>query len=633
MTQVQQLQEAISKGKAKWLQDFLAENLPFLDLPSTDYHSWFNDFIRTLESRKLSKPSQQKNYLTDVRNAIKVLDPSHPALEVIKFSRETWVEINEADRDRIADRKTKLINNPDAIVDQATELISGSNWSDIAAGLAVLTGRRCGEIIKTAQFQYKTKYSVTFQGALKRRNEKRELIFEIPVLTEADLVLKAIKTLRLQLGDEVKTLSINQINQRYEERVAKKCERHFSALVPGRDDKDNLYSHLFRAVYATIASFWYCPPSIPEMEYRAAIQGHYKLLNEKDNKLRRSLAASRHYFDYKISDGSGNIDGRLGIKLGLPGVKIIEQFQPTDNQVKSQSKLTMNEQSNSVNEAVVSLQLSLSRLEAISKILNLSQTETINTLADWAEAGASLAQYLGIEQPTPEALTTYVKELDQNYTNLSNNPQPIPSEPISSPQSGSNSQGDQQQILNTVSSLSNSVELLTKALIEGKSYAQEPSLNHSHHPIASNSFPTTASNAAKSNPQTNSNNLDKQDNQQKTRRTSSDTRQRDSPEVMAEDVNRAIDAILEFNDAPNRPHRQKFRLSIKPVADLSGRATNSVSKILKERAEEIEEHHQKHKMSSYHNKSRRDENGNDYPPIESEPEINYQKITEIAPAD
>ncbi|MGB5635684.1 MAG: hypothetical protein WBM86_23305 [Waterburya sp.] len=187
--------------------------------------------------------------------------------------------------------------------------------------------------------------------------------------------------------------------------------------------------------------------------------------------------------------------------------------------------------------------------------------------------------------------------------------------------------------MNTVSSLSNSVELLTKALIEGKSYAQEPSLNHSHHPIASNSFPTTASNAAKSNPQTNSNNLDKQDNQQKTRRTSSDTRQRDSPEVMAEDVNRAIDAILEFNDAPNRPHRQKFRLSIKPVADLSGRATNSVSKILKERAEEIEEHHQKHKMSSYHNKSRRDENGNDYPPIESEPEINYQKITEIAPAD
>ncbi|MEY4517614.1 MAG: hypothetical protein RLZZ499_213, partial [Cyanobacteriota bacterium] len=49
-----------------------------------------------------------------------------------------------------------------------------------------------------------------------------------------------------------------------------------------------------------------------------------------------------------------------------------------------------------------------------------------------------------------------------------------------------------------------------------------------------------------------------------------------------------------------------------------------------ERSEDIEAHHQRHQISAYHNKSRKDEYGNFYPSIKSEPEINYQKYTEIA---
>jgi hypothetical protein len=280
-TKIQLIKQAIFQSKTQWLREYLSENLPALNLPHANYQAWFDDFIQTLESRGLSQPSQQKNRITDVRNSIKVFDQNHPALDVIKLSHETWVEINEADRDRIAERFTKFIDNPDAIVNTAIELIKTNNWSDIAAGLAVLTGRRCGEIIKTAQFEYKSKYSVTFTGALKRRNEAKELEFEIPTLCQADLIIKAIDCLRLQLGDEVRSLSIRQINQRYEERVANKCDRHFSDLVPPREGKDNLYSHLFRAVYATIACYWYCPPTVPEMEFRAAIQGHYQLLKKK----------------------------------------------------------------------------------------------------------------------------------------------------------------------------------------------------------------------------------------------------------------------------------------------------------------------------------------------------------------
>jgi hypothetical protein len=624
------LQSAITRGKTKWLQDFLAENLPSLFLTSTNYQTWLDDFLHTLESKQLIKPSQQKNYLTDVRNAIKVIDPDHPALQVIKFSRETWVEINQADRDRIAERSTKLIDHPDAIVSQAIELVKTNNWSDIAAGLAVLTGRRCGEIIQTAQFESKTKYSVTFRGALKRKDEAVELVFEIPVLCQADLIIESIERLRLQLGDEVKTLSINQVNQRYEERVAQKCDRHFSTLVPKRDGKDNLYSHLFRAIYATIACYWYCPPTVPEMEYRAAIQGHYQLLKEKDDQLRRSLAASRHYFDYKIADGSGNIDGRLGIKLGQPGVQVIAQFRDFKQKIRNtkeskvkiqQHQQIMQEQSNSVPEGVVSLQLSFSfsKLEKFSQVLNLSSTETVNTLIDWAEAAINSAQYLEIENPTPATFTSKIKSIDQDYQTLINK-SPEPSfEFVSKAQSGS-SPVDQHRIMNTICSLS---EYLSQTLIQEQATNPELSINPVH-----DLAKLARLNTSQSQDVITSNNLDQSNQDQKAQAIHTKKRQRDTPEIMVQDINRAIDALIEFNNAPNRPHRQKIRISIKPIVDLTGRATNSISKVLKDRSEEINRHHEQHQIDSYHNKSRRDETSKDYPNVESEPDINYQKLTE-----
>ena len=63
-----------------------------------------------------------------------------------------------------------------------------------------------------------------------------------------------------------------------------------------------------------------------DIEFMAAIQGHYQVLDEQNPELKRSLVSSRHYNDYKIGDGKGNIDGRQGIKLSAPGVSVIEIF-------------------------------------------------------------------------------------------------------------------------------------------------------------------------------------------------------------------------------------------------------------------------------------------------------------------
>ena len=94
-----QLQKAAKKGRTVWLQNLLLERLSELNRHDADYHDWFDSLIQFMEDRGLVEPTQQKDYLSDVRNAIKVLDPNHPALEVVDFDKETWTEINNRSSD------------------------------------------------------------------------------------------------------------------------------------------------------------------------------------------------------------------------------------------------------------------------------------------------------------------------------------------------------------------------------------------------------------------------------------------------------------------------------------------------------------------------------------------------------
>lgn len=222
---------------------------------------------------------------------------------------------------------------PDAIVATAVRLLESAEWAEIAAGLAVVTGRRISELLATATFEPKNRWSVIFTGAVKRGTEQG-LAFEIPTLTTAQRVCTALSKLRRELPD-THEMPIRKINQTYEPAVARACQRHFEDLIPTRDGKENLYTHMFRAVYATIAVFWYCSPSVNDVEFRAAVQGHFQILDEKNPELRRSLAASRHYADYEIADNViAQYNGkRKGIKLGLGGVEVLEMFKESEAKV------------------------------------------------------------------------------------------------------------------------------------------------------------------------------------------------------------------------------------------------------------------------------------------------------------
>lgn len=323
----------------EWLNAYLSAHLPELeDVTATPEgrakaRRWFDALIACFESRQLKTSRQQKNYLSQVRNAIRrTFGEHHPALEVVRFDEATWLKINAPAHDRVETRNlnTRFLRDPDAIVARAEALLSNkrSTWADLAVGLGVATGRRVSELLgASTRLELQTAYSVRFTGQLKRRQDGsgEPFTFEIPTLVRASTVIKAWKGLRVTLGSEA--LSPRDLNQRFGRQCREAANRHFSRLIPAREGKDDLYMHLFRAIYATLAVYYYCPPRINPTLYKAEIQGHRMIVDADDPKERRSYAASRHYDDYAIADAHGNRDGRQGLRLGLPGVEILEVFR------------------------------------------------------------------------------------------------------------------------------------------------------------------------------------------------------------------------------------------------------------------------------------------------------------------
>lgn len=396
--------------------------------------------------RGLTGLNQQRTLMTDTRNAVKAINPHHISLESMNFTTQQWREMNTPTSDAVENRNEnqKLIKNPDAIVAKAIELLSSNDWAEVAAGIVVCTGRRSSEVLATASFEFKTNYSVLFKGQLKRKGEDITLQFEIPTLAQSQKVIDALAFLRREVN--CSGLTNRQVNQKYGNAVVKACDHQFSNLIPQREGKDNLYTHLFRCIYARIAVLYYCPVRVADIVYMAAIQGHYQILEAPDAELRRSYASTRNYFDYKINDGKGNIDGRQGIKLEQPDVEVIEVFKQPIQQIevrqlesginvlapivqsrqsKTQTDKTDTDRTDSQEiispEVEVAPQEKQTRLRAWrsdrarigelgSRLNTPNQQTTISVALDLAEATFELASLLEVP-PEPKAVIAKVKEL------------------------------------------------------------------------------------------------------------------------------------------------------------------------------------------------------------------------------
>ena len=293
---------------------------------------------RAWAEQGLSALKQQKNLMTEVRGAIRSrLGEGHVALETMNFSTAEWTEVNRATSQRVANQNSnQQILDPgtvNAVVTRATQLLQSREWSEIAAGLAVLTGRRSTEVLKTAVFERKTEFSVTFTGALKRKGEETIFSFEIPTLCQAEYVVSAWEKLRkiLPTGE----LTNAQVNI-YSDAVASACDKHFADLVQPTEGREKLYTHLFRKIYATIATYFYCPANVDDAEFRAEIQGHFSGHEHLTLAERRSIASDRHYRSYVIQDENGNM--RKGMRLNWQGVEVIEAFRGIEREDKTMTE-------------------------------------------------------------------------------------------------------------------------------------------------------------------------------------------------------------------------------------------------------------------------------------------------------
>lgn len=118
-----------------------------------------------------------------------------------------YIEINNEYKASIEHRTNNaiLIKNGQQLIDLAVEYISTYDYKKITIGLAILTGRRTSEILKTASFKVIDNAHIQFTGQLKQNNSKA---YTIPVLCDSGKIVEALDNLRIiKAYDTIKSVN------------------------------------------------------------------------------------------------------------------------------------------------------------------------------------------------------------------------------------------------------------------------------------------------------------------------------------------------------------------------------------------------------------------------------------------
>jgi hypothetical protein len=606
-------------GKRSWLNDAIAnEYLPFLSSLSDDEAGRaeaqeFNQTIRnSWAERGLSTIAQQQSLMDTTRRSLKDhLGENHFCLDYIKFSTEEYIELNNLKQGRIElkNEQIQFLDDPHAIVKKAIALLDSPEWSEMAAALSVLTGRRSSEILSTARFSQCTDWSVTFTGALKRGGETQVLSFEIPTLAPATLVCQALAKVRKQLPDAA-NLPPEQVNSRFGAAVIAQCDRHFQDLVPCREGKDNLYTHLFRAVYATIATFWFCPPRVNDVEFKAAIQGHYAILDEENSERRRSLTASRHYSDYEIADSViARYNGRRkGVRLGEDGVPVISPFrersseQPKPHRKKHFSSVRIWRDDKPLLDSLferLGLDATLNQSQKMAHLLlwvNRRLADSPQPLQGEFDLSLIPSEDQAISSPDPQEATASTAQV---FLQPDDEPDPEPPDKISSPpvEEAPTPSGLEEKLERLIDVMAQFLSLQMAQATAPKPSPPKKSPPPKDAPAPPSEAAIKEAAIANKEAAVSESAPTAIANDDKPSRSP-----RHSPEAEAA-INNAIDALIAHNNKTEL-HDLKWFISINSVKELVSHLTKSqrlVQKVMVSRQQEIDSHHSQHQLEPNHN--------------------------------
>src|SRR5579875_2990429 len=562
----------------------------------------------------MQSPSSLKEPMTDTRNRIReipvteqnsYLNPrtgerEHLALKYLNYSEQEWAEMNRQSEQRYHERleQQQLLEHPERIVEKARELLSSRSWVEVVVGLAVVTGRRLSEILKTGDLHPKTRYTVMFAGHLKRKDVVLKP-YEIPVLIEASVVLAAWQRLRFLV--DCSQMETEAIGKTYGVEIGAAAEQHFAELVPRRHGREKLFAHVFRAVYPRLAVYYFCPPDVSDLAYVSTILGHYWTATA-DEAQQRNYISSLHYFDYKVGDGTGNIDGRQGIRLGEPGVEVLDAFKPKP-----------------VGEQVVRTQRKESQVERLERRKGHAATR----LRQQTKARLDQMQYeLGVrtqDEAISAALDSYyilkqiVELLRPTYAHLEVD------DPLRAVQwlvsEGNTVQVDQQLGERFHTSFSG-----VRALLEDASKESEYPVTYLQELLAAKrSFKKSYEK--------------RHQGKDYTRLSLTELRNTKTPGAAQERYRRAVEAIMAYNERVGMP---ELRWYINPavVVDLVGGRPADVKAYLESRQEEIAAHHTKYGLTPGYNRRPISITARiTVPEWPLEPERNEEQVAEEGPVE
>ena len=176
------------------------------------------------------------------------------------------------------------------VLELAKQSLSAESYTQVAWGIALLTGRRAGEVLHFGTFTKIDQSTVLFEGQLKKRQGTQAEAYPIPVLADSDLILDAIK--RLRAMPEVAVFK-NGTGKYYDQEVKySELPKHKLTLAINQrtngvlndrakrlmNDKNEVFKNT-RGIYARYASDYIRPHSeqwarFNEDQFLKAVLGH-----------------------------------------------------------------------------------------------------------------------------------------------------------------------------------------------------------------------------------------------------------------------------------------------------------------------------------------------------------------------
>jgi len=332
----------------KWLQERWERLLPALEPLGREQEEqirqlceaekdWWRQRPRVKELSSLGKPmSETRNRIREVllvREDNWWINPKsgvkeHLALKYMNFSTEEWTQISLPKEEELQARLAHplALSDPQALVEKAEQLLQTTTWPEVILGIGFNTGRSLAEILKTGIFRAKTAYSVLFSGPL-TVYEQMCPFFEIPTFTCAEVVLEALTRVRQMFGMQFAFVSRQDVGRQCGPMIKQAAYYHFGNLVPLRAGTQDLYKPLTRGVYACLSAYYYCPSQVDELVYMATVQNYRRVLEAPTEEERLTFALAASFLDYVLLDAQGACDRRKGIRLGEPGIELLEVFQ------------------------------------------------------------------------------------------------------------------------------------------------------------------------------------------------------------------------------------------------------------------------------------------------------------------